>query len=62
MPSIKRASLQKAFPDQESIVAMEQLFRGVDRITTPKDMPPPATDLTTAITLLNAIRARLVSE
>lgn len=62
MPSIKRASLQRAFPDQESIVAMEQLFRASDRITTAKDMPPPATDLDSAIALLNAIRARLIGE
>lgn len=56
MPSIKRATLQKVFPDQESIVAVEQLFRRVDALVVPTALPPAATDLASALALLNALR------
>lgn len=58
MPKIKRETLAKVFPNQEAIVAVEQTFRKVDEMTA-AGLPPPATDLASAIALLNAIRARL---
>lgn len=58
---VKREDLSKVFQPGD-VRTVETLMREHTAITDPADMPPPATDLPSAIALLNAIRLRLIGD